>query len=55
MPTVLAVIYSDTGSNSQRYEAKYHPAESPDTVTVEGMDGKGRLQRTSKGTLFFAM
>ena len=55
MPTVEALIGSDVGSNSQRHETKYRPAASLDTVTVDGTDGSGRLQRTSKGALLFAM
>lgn len=55
IPTVLAVIGSDTGSNSQRQETKYRPATSLERVTVDGVDGNSRLQRTSKGALLFAI
>lgn len=55
MPTIDAVIGSDTGSNSQRHETKYLPAASLLMVTVDGEDGSGRLQRTSNGALLFAM
>lgn len=55
MPTVLAVIGSDAGSNSQRQETKYLPAASLLMVTVDGAEGNSRLQRTSNGVLLFAM
>lgn len=55
MPTIEEVIGSDAGSNSQRHETKYRPAASLEMVTVDGTDGSGRLQRTSKGALLFAM
>lgn len=55
MPTVETVIGSDTGSNSQRQDTKYRPAASLVIVTVDGADGNGRLQRTSNGSLLFAM
>ncbi|VUS60193.1 hypothetical protein SPARK1531C2_05620 [Klebsiella grimontii] len=51
MPTVEAVIGSDTGSNLQRHETKYRPAASLETVTVDGTGCSERLQRTSKGAL----
>lgn len=55
MPTVEAVIGSDTGSNSQRQDTKYRPAASLVMVTVDGVDGNGRDQRTSNAVLLFAM
>lgn len=55
MPTVEAVIGSDTGSNSHRHETKYRPAASLEMVMLEGVEGNPRLQRTSNGALLFAM
>ncbi|CAI1075746.1 Uncharacterised protein [Serratia fonticola] len=55
MPTVLALSGSDTGSNSQRQETKYLPVASLERVTVDGTDGNGRDQRTSRGVLLLAM
>jgi len=55
MPIIFGLIGSDAGSNSQRHETKYRPAASLVMVTVEGVDGSGRLQRTSNGALLFAM
>ncbi|CAI1544182.1 Uncharacterised protein [Serratia quinivorans] len=55
MPTVLAVIGSDTGSNSQRQDTKNRPAASLEIVMVDGVEGNSRLQRMFNGTLLFAM
>ncbi|CAI1183659.1 Uncharacterised protein [Serratia quinivorans] len=55
MPTVLALIGSDTGSNSHRQETKYLPAASLERVTVDGAEGNSRLQQTSSGDVLFAI
>lgn len=55
MPTVFAEIGSDLGSNSQRHDAKYLPAESLEIVILDGVEGNSRLQRISNGSLLLAM
>lgn len=54
-PTSMPMSGSDTGSNSQRQDTKYRPVVSLEMVTVDGADGNGRDQHTSKGALLFAI
>ncbi|MDH6579798.1 hypothetical protein P3T29_005486 [Kitasatospora sp. MAP5-34] len=52
MPTAASVGGSRSGAVSTTNDAKYLPAASLTTVTVDGTDGSARDQRTGTGPIF---
>ena len=52
MPTTGSISGNAPGSVSTTKEAKYRPAESLITVTLEGPDGRGRDYRTGTSPIF---
>lgn len=55
MPVIFAVTGSDFDSNSHKQDTKYRPDASLEIVTVEGVEGSSRLQRTESGLVLLAM